>query len=167
MSYAQLYYHLVWSTRREEPLLTARIEPIVYDAIRWKAVELDGVVFALNGTTTHLHVVAGIPPWLAVAAFVAQLKSAAAARFNRLSPVDPLQSAEEYGVMTLDGKRVSHVMTYVERQKEHHETGTLIPILERTNDQPVKPITLREMAPDYFVEDEAAVWWEALLMASD
>lgn len=167
MSYAQLYYHLVWSTHREEPLLTARVEPIVYDAIRWKAVELDGVVFALNGTATHVHVVAGIPPWLSVAAFVAQLKSAAAARFNRLAPVDPLQWAEEYGVMTLDGKRMPHVMAYVERQKSDHEAGTIIPILERTNDQPVRPIALREAAPDYDVEDEAEVWWQALLLTVD
>ncbi|MBP6017032.1 MAG: transposase [Candidatus Promineofilum sp.] len=167
MSYAQLYYHLVWSTYREEPLLTARVEPIVYDAIRWKAVELDGLIFALNGTATHVHVVAGILPWLSVAAFVAQLKNAAAARFNRLSPMDPLQWAEEYGVLTLDGKRMPHVMAYVERQKPYHAAGTLIPILERTNDQPVKPITLREMVPGYAVEDEAEAWWQALLMTVD
>lgn len=49
MPYCQLYYHFVWTTKLRRPLLTPKIEPIIYNYLRTKAIELGGLVFALNG----------------------------------------------------------------------------------------------------------------------
>jgi REP element-mobilizing transposase RayT len=95
MFYCQLYYHLVWTTRRREPLLTAAAEPLIYDYMRWKAVNLGGAVFALNGSVDHVHLVVSIPPRVSVASFVSQVKAAAATKFNKRAPEEPLQWAEE------------------------------------------------------------------------
>ena len=40
MPYWQLFYHLVWSTKHREPLLTPDVEPIVYGYLRSKAVRI-------------------------------------------------------------------------------------------------------------------------------
>lgn len=161
MPYCQLYYHLVWATRRREATVTAAAEPVVLDAIRWKAVELGGAVFALNGTADHVHLVAGISPRVPVASFVSQVKAAAATKFNKRSPEEPLHWAEEYGAMTFDGKRLPYVVAYVERQKEHHAAGTVIAVLERTDEQVGGGVVREPMAG--YNESGETVWWEEMM----
>ncbi len=162
MPYCQLYYHLVWTTRRRESLLTPSAESVILDHIRWKAVELGGAVFALNGTADHVHLVAAIHPRVPVASFVSQVKAAAATKFNRRAPEEPLHWDEEFGAMTFDGKRLPYVIAYVERQKEHHVAGTLIPVLERTEEQTGGAGVVREAAAPYD-EPGYAVWWEEMM----
>ena len=83
MPYWQLFYHVVWATKNREPLLTARLEPVVHGFLRAKAVGLGAMVFALNGVEDHVHMVASIPPGIPVARFVGQVKAVASAKLNK------------------------------------------------------------------------------------
>src|SRR5215207_7767268 len=83
MSYWRLFYHLVWSTKNREPLLTATLEPLGHEFIRIKAIELNGLVFALNGTENHVHMVVSIPPSVSVMDFIGQVKGASSYKINR------------------------------------------------------------------------------------
>ena len=69
MPYWQLFYHLVWTTKDREPLLSRDVEPVIYGFLRSKAVGLGATLFALDGAADHVHVVAAIPPGMAVAKF--------------------------------------------------------------------------------------------------
>jgi putative transposase len=158
MPYWQLFYHLVWTTKSREPFLTSEVEPIVYGFVRSKVIGLGGTLFALNGTAEHVHVVTAIPPAIAVAKFVGQVKGATATRFNKGGFGAILYWQEEYGAFSFDGKRLPNFVSYVERQKEHHAENKTIPILERTADGGVKPA--RETAPTYEVGSQA--WWDEL-----
>jgi len=134
MPYCQLFYHLVWATRGREPLLTAEIEPIIYGFLRGKAVQLGAQVFALNGIEDHVHMVVSVPPSIAIATFVGQVKATAATRFNKTrTDHPPFFWQQEYGVFSLDSKRLPRLVDYVLEQKEHHRRGTVIPILERSS----------------------------------
>jgi hypothetical protein len=66
MPYWQLFYHIVWTTKNREPLLSPELEPIVYGFLRGKATGLGAAIFALNGTVDHVHLITAIPPSLAV-----------------------------------------------------------------------------------------------------
>ena len=160
MPYWQLFYHVVWSTRDREPLLTPAVEAVVYDVIRAKVRGLGATLFALNGTEDHVHLVAAIPPALAVARFVGQVKGVAATRCNQASLPVSLHWQNEYGVFTLDGKRLPPVVAYVERQKAHHAQATVIPVLERTAEGGVRlGLLVREAAGAYAADGDGA-WWE-------
>ncbi len=154
MPYWQLFYHIVWSTKDRLPLLTPDVEAIIHDLLRGKAVGLGATVFALNGVFDHVHLVVAIPPRIAVAKFIGQIKAVASTKFNksRVSEVSFFWQ-EEYGVFSFDGKRLPNYIAYVERQKVHHAQGTIIPILERTDDMAVR--FAHETATPYLVEDEA------------
>lgn len=153
MPYYQLFYHLVWSTKNREPLLTPQVEPIIHNFLRTKAIGLGATVFALNGIDDHVHVVASIPPRIAVAKFVGQIKAVASTKFNNRYPDHPsFFWQEEYGAFSFDGKRLPNYIAYVERQKEHHAKQRTIPILERTTGEGVKLI--REDEVGYPIEDE-------------
>lgn len=49
MPYWMLFYHLVWTTKNREPLLTADVEPTIHKHLSEKAFNLGGHVFAVNG----------------------------------------------------------------------------------------------------------------------
>jgi putative transposase len=133
LPYCKLYFHLVWSTKGREPRLTSEVEPIVHDLLHAKAVGLGGQVFALNGVEDHIHLVVSIPPSLALARFIGQVKASASTRFNKAHLTQrPFFWQEEYGAFTLDAKRLPDHVAYVRQQKEHHQRGTLIPALERS-----------------------------------
>jgi hypothetical protein len=75
--------------------------------------------------------VVAIPPKIAVAKFIGQIKAVASTKFNKsgISEVSFFWQ-EEYGVFSFDGKRLPNYSAYVGRQKEHHAQGTIIPVLE-------------------------------------
>jgi putative transposase len=151
MPYYQLFYHLVWSTKNRHPLLTPRVEPIIHNFLRAKAIGLGATVFALNGIEDHVHLVVSIPPKIAVAKFVGQIKAVASTKFNKSEPDNPFFWQEEYGAFSFDAKRLPNYIAYVERQKEHHAQGTIIPVLERTTNG--GPKIIRESIITYAVED--------------
>jgi putative transposase len=153
MPYWQLFYHIVWPTKDRLPLLTMDVETRIHDLLRGKAIGLGATVFALNGVLDHVHMVVAIPPKIAVAKFIGQIKAVASTKFNKSGVGEiPFFWQEEYGVFSFDGKRLPNYIAYVERQKEHHALGTVIPILERTDDMAVR--FTHEATISYAVEDE-------------
>ena len=161
MPYHQLFYHLVWATKNRQPLLTPDIEPIVHGLLRSKAIGLDATLFALNGMEEHVHMVVSIPPAIAVSTFIGQVKGVASTRFNKGGHGSVLFWQEEYAAFTFDAKRLPNYVAYVQRQKEHHSQGTIIPLLERTAGQHSSLLTLGEEPTDDWAEDEN--WRQELL----
>jgi REP element-mobilizing transposase RayT len=150
MPYWQLFYHIVWATKDREPILSPDIELIIFDYLRAKAIGLDAVVFALDGWRDHVHMVAAIPPSIAVAKFIGQVKAVATTKFNKSGhPNAPIYWQSEYAVFSFGKRRLPNYVDYVERQKEHHTKKSLIPILERTKGEGVKLI--RETSEVYMI----------------
>jgi len=135
MSYWQLFYHLVWSTKNHEPLITSSAEPIIYAFLRAKAVALGGSVFAVNGTADHVHMIVSIPPTIAISTFIGQVKGVSSSRYNkgRTDAENRFAWQAQYGVFSFDGRRLPDIIAYVANQKKHHANGTTIPLLERTD----------------------------------
>ena len=158
MPFWQLHYHFVWTTKHRQPLLTEQVEPVVYDYLREKSAELDVKIFALNGVADHVHLVAAVPPKLAVAKFVGQIKGYSSTLFNQRSDAPfRFQWQTEYAAFSFDRKRLPNYISYVRRQKEHHQTDTTIPILERT--EPILAVKEDEL----IYATESADWRENLI----
>jgi putative transposase len=153
MPYWQLFYHLVWSTKNRQPLLTPSVEKQIYGYLTSKAAGLRGVVYAIGGTRDHVHLVVSIPPAVSVAKFVGQIKGVASTKLNK-SGASSLRFRwqDEYGAFSLDAKRLPNYIAYVERQKEHHREGTTIPVLERAASQSTGPRLLQEPASPYITQ---------------
>ena len=137
MALWRLYYHLVWSTKDRQPLITSTIESIIYGYIIGKAVWQGAIVHAIGGIETHLHVVASIPPKLAIAEFTKNVKGSSAHHINH----GPHQVGftfgwqRGYGVFSLGAKQLDEAIAYVLNQKEHHKRGDLMEMLERDDEE--------------------------------
>ena len=74
MPYWRLFYHFVWGTKGGEPLIEMEWESSLHNVIAAKAVELEAMVYAVGGTDNHVHIVASVPPKIALSAFAGQVK---------------------------------------------------------------------------------------------
>lgn len=139
----QLIYHFVWSTKSHEPFLTPAIEARLLPYLGTKCKELDYTLYAVNGTTDHLHVLLRLTPTTLVADVAKNLKGASSHYINKESGLsESLYWQDGYGVITLREAEIPKVARYIERQKEHHRTGKLSELLERiTPPEPAEQVS--------------------------
>ncbi len=137
MALWRLYYHFVWATKEREPLIEPSQEVDLHNYIIGKADALKCITHVINGTADHIHLIASIPPTLAIAEFVKNIKGSSAHYVNHtLSPISRNFGWQAgYGVFSLGRKQLEQAVAYVDNQKSHHAQGTLISTLEEiTND---------------------------------
>jgi putative transposase len=163
MPYWRTYYHLVWTTKNREPLITPEVEKRLYPYLLGKARDICVRVYAINGWSDHVHLVVSIPPTLSVADVVKRLKGASSHDLGSLGVVFEWQRG--YGVLTMGEKQRPFAEQYVREQKTHHAEGAVIRALEHCaeldegpakTDTPVKIDSLavrEEEPPAYDVTD--------------
>jgi putative transposase len=132
MSLWQIYYHLVWTTKNRQPLITPTRETQLYHYIIGKADALNCKIHAIDGIEDHIHLVVTIPPTLAVAEFVKKIKGSSSHHLNHSPNTSSQKFAwqEGYGVFSLGYKQLQDVVIYVQNQKSHHSQQTTHPYLE-------------------------------------
>ena len=135
MPFWRTSYHLVWTTYQRQALIMPEIEARLYAYIIHKAAELGAWIYAINGTEDHLHIVASIPPKIAVADLVKHIKGASSHEMNATMNL-PYHFAWQrgYGVLTLGEQQRPQAEAYVQAQKTHHHHGSTNVWLERCPD---------------------------------
>jgi REP element-mobilizing transposase RayT len=79
----RLYYHIVWATKKREPLISHDIESQVYGYLTGKANHLVCINHAIGGVEDHIHLVISIPPKISIAECVKALKGSIAHYCNQ------------------------------------------------------------------------------------
>ena len=133
MTFWRLYYHIVWATKNREPLIQDEWRAELYKVMVAKAQQLGARVYALGGTADHVHLVASVPPKVALSAFVGQVKGSSSHFANgELGLPYTFAWQPQFGVMSFGQKRLGQVVAYVRNQEAHHEDATDIALLEVT-----------------------------------
>lgn len=83
MPYWRLFYHVVWGTKNRLALIDPAWEKELHGYIRGKATALECIPHAIGGMPDHMHVVISIPPKLALATVIGQLKGASSHHVNQ------------------------------------------------------------------------------------
>lgn len=131
MPYAKLYYHFIWATKGRLWLIDHALEPDLYRAIAAKVQQMDGFIHAVGGVQDHIHLAASIPPKLAPAFFIGEVKGNASHFINHvIKPNLAFYWQDEYGVLTFGEKNLPAVVRYIHNQKKHHADGTIVPAME-------------------------------------
>ncbi len=136
MPYWSCFYHVVWATKYRQEIITAFMQPIIYDAITQKAGQLRCNLLAINSVADHIHIAICIPPHVAVAKWVGDAKglSTYAMNGNYSSMESPFKWQEGYGVVTFGEKNFPYVEKYIANQQQHHQSGNTIDKLERIDE---------------------------------
>ena len=131
MPYCRLFYHFVWGTKNGEPLIESGWENSLHNVIAAKAAKLEAMVHAVGGTDNHIHLVASVPPKVALSTFIGQVKGNSSHWVNNdLNLGYQFAWQSEYGVVSFGGKQLDMVVRYAKNQREHHAGGKAIPMLE-------------------------------------
>ena len=133
MPYWRLFYHFTWSTKGRMLSIMPEWEADLYRVIVAKAQALGAIVYAVGGIEDHVHLVASVPPKLALSNFIGQIKGNSSHFVNHVKkPEVHFIWQRSYGVVSFGEKRLDSVIQYVRQQREHHyRAGTIIPLLER------------------------------------
>jgi len=132
MPYWRLFYHITWSTKGRMLWIASDWERDLYQVIVAKAEALGAQVYAIGGIEDHIHLVASIPPKIALSKFVGQTKGNSSHFVNHVLCFDfHFAWQREYGIVSFGEKHLQMVISYVRKQREHHSSGKLIAFLER------------------------------------
>ena len=139
MPYWQLFYHFVWATAQRQPLIAGQWESQLHKAIWAKATELGATVLAIGGTAEHVHLVASVPPKIALSTFVGQVKGNSSHFVTHVLQADSFAWQAEYAVLSFDRRSLKGITEYVLNQKTHHTDGSVHSMLERAGDETTAP----------------------------
>ena len=161
MSFWRTYYHLVWATKDEEPIIHPARESQLTALLIRKANELGVRIYAVGVMPDHVHLIAAIPPRMAVADVIKHLKGFASFAFGK-----GFAWQRGYGAMTFGEGQRPQAVAYVQNQQQLHAQGATNRWLERYNEYDDGPpdsglvvddlaSPLRESGPTYNVLGEA------------
>lgn len=123
MSYAQLYFHIVFGTKDHLPLIAHRWEDEMYrylgGILRGQKCES----IEINGMPEHVHVLTRASPVVAISDLLRELK-ANSSRWVRRTHDPKFGWQRRFGAFTVSESAVDTVRRYIQRQKIHHQKQT-------------------------------------------
>ncbi|MBI2980866.1 MAG: IS200/IS605 family transposase [Deltaproteobacteria bacterium] len=129
----RLYFHLIWTTKNRELLISTDVEKALYPFLLQKTRELGAQLLALNGTDDHLHFLVKLPPKMAPAKFVKDIKGSSSHFLSQKSGLNVVFKWQAgYGIFSVGTKEIPFIRAYIQKQKEHHKSGKVIGEFETT-----------------------------------
>ena len=124
-SLAQIYIHIVFSTKERYPFIETDIEPELYAYMAGAIKQMDGIPCLINGTSDHVHILSTLPRTVPVAKYIEEIKRPSS-RWIKTKGVMYQKFAWQngYGTFSVSSSRVDSVKRYIAGQKEHHRTVT-------------------------------------------
>ena len=136
-THQQLLYHVVFSTKRRQPLLAdGQFRADVFRYMAGIAKNLDGFALEIDGWIDHVHLLIRIPARVAVSNFVGRLKASTSKHINDTSGrILKFSWQDGFGVFTVSVSQKDSVANYIRGQAHHHGKQTFeeeyIQLLER------------------------------------
>lgn len=126
-TYHRLFVHAVWGTWDRLPLITPRVEAMVYADIRVECSKIKAELLEIGGIEDRIHVVVRIPPALSIADLLKQIKGASSHLTSHTNSADDFFKWQgAYAALTVSESDLPRVRAYVRNQKAHHRSGELL-----------------------------------------
>ncbi len=125
MPYVRCYTHFVWATWDRLDLIEPSWEAALHADIYGQSHKLKARVLALNSVENHVHLLAALPPTIAIAAFAGEVKGGSSFFINNNSFTrDHFQWQGSYAAFSVSRWDLPKIQAYIDNQKEHHRNGT-------------------------------------------
>ena len=123
MAYTKLNYHLTFRPHRSVPAITEAYERDLYAFVNGFCNHHNCKLIRINSMPDHIHILVSLPPTMAVASFVHDLKIASGNYLRAHPDKFPLFTkwARSYYAGTGGYTEREWVRRYIMRQKEHHK----------------------------------------------
>lgn len=124
-SYVNLIYHIVFSTKDRQPLITESCRDRLHEYIGGIIRGQGGIALAINGMEDHLHVLAKLRQDKAVSEVIRDCKAGASGWMHDVFPeMRGFSWQNGYGAFTVSASQVPTVREYIANQALHHQKRT-------------------------------------------
>ena len=120
-SYRQILYHIVFCTYKREKTIPEKHHESLYRYIWGIIQKRNCVLYRINGTENHIHILSDLHPRVALSDYIKEIKTATN-RWMRESGNYPYFKswAEGSCVFTYAYRDKELIINYIKKQKEHH-----------------------------------------------
>jgi len=122
-SLAQVYLHLIFSTKKRYPFITEEIESELFAYIGGVIKQHKGIPFCINGTSDHIHILCSCPRTITLLDFLREIKSGSS-RWIKTKGICYKKFAwqDGYGAFSVSSSKKDIVEKYILNQKKHHDS---------------------------------------------
>lgn len=123
-SLAQIYTHIVFSTKERYPYIEPDVEPELFAYIGGAIKECKGVPFLINGTADHIHILSTLPRTMALSKYIEEIKCSSSRwiKTQKIPYSEKFAWQNGYGAFSVSSSQKDTVTRYIAGQKEHHRT---------------------------------------------
>ncbi len=120
-TYTQIYYHIVFSTKGRQPVLTADRRDDLFRYI-WGIVKNKGChLYRMNGTEDHLHILSSLHPTVSLADFIKGIKGSVSRWIRANGVFRGFPGWQDgYGAFTHSEAEIGPLIEYIKGQQDHH-----------------------------------------------
>lgn len=119
-TYLGLHYHLIFGTKRREPLISPPNLPRLHEYLGGLVHGLEGEPHGVGGISDHVHLLVSLKSTHRLADFMRELKKASSLWMQNEGRCRDFQWQEGYGAITVSPSSRAKVRDYIARQEEHH-----------------------------------------------
>ena len=124
-SLSYLLVHVIFSTKDREPLLDARIRPVLYAYLATVARNNGCECYRVGGIADHVHLAIRLSRTLTASDLIEALKTESSKWLKRRSPaLAEFAWQAGYGIFSLGASDLDALTHYIDSQEEHHKTRT-------------------------------------------
>jgi len=135
-TFANLLYHIVFSTKDRRPSITAGIQENLYEYMGGILRGEGGILLEIGGVSDHVHLLVKLKTDISVSETLKKIKGKSSKWLNeRSGATDRFEWQAGYGAFSVSASVAGKVRTYIRNQEEHHRRVSfkdeLISLLER------------------------------------
>jgi REP element-mobilizing transposase RayT len=124
-TFSQNVQHIVWSTKDRHPLIDLNYQNRLYAYIGGIIRREKGTVISIGGIPYHIHILAIIPPIVAISNLIKTIKVSSTNWINDIISLGvPFSWQRGFGTFSVSKSNISEVKKYIENQSEHHKKHT-------------------------------------------
>ncbi len=122
-TFTQILYHIVFSTKNREKVLTKDNREKLFKYI-WGVLKNNKcVLYRINGVEDHLHIITHIHPTVSVSSLIKDIKVSSSTWVKEEKVFRNFDSWQVgYGAFTYSIKEKEVLINYVKNQESHHKT---------------------------------------------
>ena len=124
-TYTNLLFHIIYSTKYRKPTIDQVWQDELYGYIGGILRENRGVLLKAGGIEDHVHLLAKLPPTIAVSDMLRLMKANSSKWINEVKePKQRFEWQPGYAAFSVSESQVGSVESYIANQREHHQTRT-------------------------------------------
>lgn len=124
-TYTQILYQIVFSTKNTENTMDLSKAENLYRYIWGVLKNKNCILYRVNGTENHIHIVTHIHPSVSISDLVKDIKISSSKWVKEQDLFPYFQSWQEgYGAFTYHINQKEMLVNYVKNQREHHHKKT-------------------------------------------